>query len=176
MAESNIADEVWKVIPDHTNYEASDRGRIRRAAGGKGTRAGRAPKLKFDRVGYAYFTPSTGGVAGKHLRVHIAVAAAFHGPRPPGMSIDHVNGVRTDNRPDNLQYVTHAENMKRAAGLGLMARGERHRHARLTEASVLSIRERHAGGETQSSIARSYGVHVVTVSDVILGKTWKHIL
>ena len=174
MAESNIADEVWKVIPDHPNYEASDCGRIRRATPGRGTRAGRVPKLKFDRVGYAYFTPSAGGVAGRHLRVHIAVAAAFHGPRPPGMSIDHVNGVRTDNRPSNLQYVTHAANMKRAGDLGLLPRGERHCSARLTEAIVLTIRERHASSETQASIARFYGVHIVTVNDVILGKTWKH--
>ena len=45
---------------------------------------------------------------------HIAVYEAWVGERTPGMQIDHINGVATDNRACNLQEVTPEENMRRA--------------------------------------------------------------
>lgn len=43
--------------------------------------------------------------------VHILVAEAFHGPRPPGMEVRHLNGVKLDNRAENLRWGTDSENM-----------------------------------------------------------------
>jgi hypothetical protein len=40
----------------------------------------------------------------KNVRVHCAVMAAFVGPLPPKMEIDHINRIRTDNRLSNLRY------------------------------------------------------------------------
>lgn len=51
-------------------------------------------------------------VEGKTRTVHSLVAEAFLGPRPYGYDIDHVNGTKTDNRAENLRYVTHQDNMK----------------------------------------------------------------
>jgi len=44
------------------------------------------------------------------LRAHL-VAEAFIGPRPPGEVVDHINGDRSDDRVENLRYVTLSENM-----------------------------------------------------------------
>ena len=44
---------------------------------------------------------------------HSLMAAAFYGPRPEGYECDHLNGVVTDYRPSNLQWVTPAENRRR---------------------------------------------------------------
>ena len=44
---------------------------------------------------------------------HILVYETWVGERTPGMQIDHINGVTTDNRVYNLQQVTPAENMRR---------------------------------------------------------------
>ena len=41
---------------------------------------------------------------------HHLVAAAFLGPRPLGMQINHKNGIKTDNYFTNLEYVTPSQN------------------------------------------------------------------
>lgn len=45
---------------------------------------------------------------------HKLMALTWLGPRPKGMEIDHLNGNKLDWSLDNLQYVTPAENNKRA--------------------------------------------------------------
>jgi hypothetical protein len=42
--------------------------------------------------------------------VHSVVAESFIGPIPDGCEVDHMNGVRSDNRADNLRYLTRSEN------------------------------------------------------------------
>jgi hypothetical protein len=48
-------------------------------------------------------------------RVHRLVAEAFLGNIPNGWEVDHKNGIKTDNRLENLRIVTHRENMIEAA-------------------------------------------------------------
>ena len=45
---------------------------------------------------------------------HMLMAATWVGLRPAGVKIDHINGDMLDWRADNLQYVTQAENHRRA--------------------------------------------------------------
>lgn len=42
--------------------------------------------------------------------VHRLVAEAFIGPRPDGFECSHLNGDRSDNRPENLRWKTHVDN------------------------------------------------------------------
>ena len=50
-----------------------------------------------------------------NILVHIAVAIVWIGPKPGDeFECDHLNGITTDNRVENLQWVTPAENRKRA--------------------------------------------------------------
>lgn len=45
---------------------------------------------------------------------HSLMCITFHGPRPLGYECDHINGVVTDYRASNLQWVTPAENRRRS--------------------------------------------------------------
>jgi len=49
-----------------------------------------------------------------HILVHRAVLLAWVGPCPKGCQCDHLNGDNTDNRLENLQWVTPRENQRRA--------------------------------------------------------------
>lgn len=44
-------------------------------------------------------------------RVHVLVAEAFHGPRPEGLQVRHVNGIASDVRAENLRWGTASENV-----------------------------------------------------------------
>lgn len=69
--------------------------------------------------GYLRVTLSVDGKR-RNLFVHHLIAEAFHGPRPDGLQLNHRNGIKTDNRPENLEYVTAKENMQHAIRTGLI--------------------------------------------------------
>lgn len=59
-------------------------------------------------------------------------------------------------------------------GMGVL-RGEKHPHARLTEDDVRLIRRLVAGGETQASVARRFGISVHHVASIHRGYAWRHV-
>lgn len=50
---------------------------------------------------------------------HRMVWESVHGPIPPGKEINHINGIKSDNRIANLEAVTPSENTKHAYRIGL---------------------------------------------------------
>ena len=54
--------------------------------------------------------------------VHSLVAEAFIGPRPDGLVVNHKDGVNTNNRHENLEYVTCRENVRHAVRIGARTR------------------------------------------------------
>ena len=155
------------------NYEVSDRGNVRRSAPGRCTHAGRVMKQQRMAIGYLMVRPTVDGI-NVSVYVHDAVAAAFLGPKPDGMSVNHKDGNKTNNVPGNLEYVTHAENMRHAAETGLMVRGESHPQAKLTEDGVRSLRMDRASGLSFSRLAKKYGISIATAFNAANGNTWKH--
>lgn len=63
---------------------------------------------------------------GSPVGVHVLVAEAFVGPRPPGLWALHKNDLPSDNRPENLYWGTQVQNAQDAL------RNGRHRNARKT--------------------------------------------
>ena len=102
--------------------------------------------------------------------VNRLVVEAFYPPPPPSLTeTRHMNNNRSDNRPENLDWGTSAQNTADAiaAGHGF---GERSPLARLTEKDVEEIR---LADGTHGKIAESYGVARSTVSMIKSGKRWR---
>lgn len=67
---------------------------------------------------YRKFTPNYAGylsvnIGRTMIKVHKIVALTYLGERPEGLVIDHINGLNQDNSCDNLQYITHKENIRK---------------------------------------------------------------
>jgi hypothetical protein len=91
----------WKpVVGMEGRYEVSNEGNVR------SIRRGTILKGYIAEKGYVmvclYPTPTKRVTR----RVHVIVAAAFIGPRPPGLEIDHIDEDKQNNAVYNLRYVT----------------------------------------------------------------------
>lgn len=108
-------------------------------------------------------------------KVHELVMLCFHGPKPPGMIIRHLNGKCRDNRLANLAYGTYLENSADMIEHGTRSQGSMRPLAKLNESIIPEIKARRASGEYLKDIAASYGVSIRTISSAIEGRTWKHV-
>ena len=104
---------------------------------------------------------------------HRFVWESVHGDIPPGLTINHINGVKDDNRIQNLELATHSENTYHAYRSGLTsAVGERNGRARLTENDVRAIRQ---SPKKVSELASTYGVSETSIRAVRTGRRWSHV-
>jgi hypothetical protein len=113
-------------------------------------------------------------------KVHHLVLEAFVGPRPINAQANHKNGIKGDNRPENLEWVSARENVLHTfRELGRIPmipphyKGDAHPRAKLNWPKVAEIRNVHAAGSaTIAGLARQYGVSEATVAHVIKNETW----
>lgn len=100
--------EQWRPVKGHESYEVSNQGRVRNAV------RGNVRRLTPNEKGYLRVQ-----LNGKWLRVHRLVAIAFV-PNPENKpQVNHIDGDKTNNRADNLEWVTNLENAAHAIIHGL---------------------------------------------------------
>lgn len=172
--------EVWKAIPGFSRYEASTDGLIRSI---NYKRSGQIRILKpaISEDGYlkTMLQKDDGGY--KTSRVHKWVALTFHGPSN-GLTVNHKDTNKLNNRPDNLEYITALENVKHATENGLQKPkpGSLNPMAKLTERAVIEIRNVAANGGRyygRKELAERFGVDECTIKEVVTRRKngWKHV-
>lgn len=111
--------------------------------------------------------------SGRSTRRHVIVAETFHGLRPSGMGVRHLNGIAGDDRPENLCWGTQAENMADMVAHGKSTSGQKNPMAKMIPSQVMEIRERWASGESPSALSDDYGLSKAGVQDIVRGRTWQ---
>lgn len=101
-------EEIWRDVPGWKGfYQASTVGNIRR------TKNERLLKPGTDGRYCIAFLSKNG--KREHFKWHSIIAKTFpeliQNEWFPGAEIDHISGIKTDNRPENLRWVSHKGNM-----------------------------------------------------------------
>ena len=109
----------------------------------------------------------------KTFRAHRLVLSAFVGPPPTkAHEVAHWNGDKTDNRIENLRWVTRKENMEDCRRHGRLLCGEMNPNAKLSEKDVQFIRSNVKERGDTVRIARELGVSHTRVSAIVLRQSW----
>ncbi len=106
--------EIWRTVEGHNSYQVSSHGRFH------SFKRGEMNILNFDSSGHGYLriTFCEDGKAKKYPAGRLVGLAFVHNPNNKPQ-INHENGIKTDNNPNNLTWCTQGENNSHAYRTGL---------------------------------------------------------
>ena len=133
-------------------------------------------RMKPKKIGNGYYAVILHANGGEVTRYcHRLVLEVFVGPPGPGQEAAHNNGVRTDNRLENLRWASRRENHADKLKHGTDNRGDKHPMRKLDSKRVQIARLMLRDGFTQKAVARIFRVSPAAVSNIALRKSWSHV-
>jgi hypothetical protein len=174
----NLPGIEFRIIQRGIGYAASSDGSIWTCRGrcGKFTDRWIIRAVRPDKVGrlrYCLF------IDGKkvYVRGNILVAETFLGPIPDGMVVAHYPDKNpANNAVSNLVITTQLENVQHAIEHGTQVVGERVHNSFLTAEVVKELRDFvKQNNYPIRTLAREIGINYMTLRQVIIGRTWKHV-
>ena len=161
--------EVWKDVVGYEGYyEVSDLGNVRKNKCGTILKLSMGTKYKL--VGF-YVNQKL-----KTPMVHRLVATAFIDNPENKEQVNHINGIKTDNRASNLEWVTLQENIAHSVRTGLLAgvRGENHHNCKISEEAARDIKFNYVKGVTSLKyFAAKHNTTIQNVCFIANNKAWK---
>lgn len=163
----DLPGEEWRsVMGFESDYAVSNLGRVKRISAARRTFAGKLLTPGLTSGGTGYYTVSFRvNKRPRSFYVHRLVAAAFLGTCPTSFEVNYKNGDSGDNRVNNLEYVSHGDNMRHAAHV------LKRTYRKLGDTEVRDVRDEYAkGGITFKTLAERYGMHPSHISKVVKGR------
>ena len=182
----------WKPIKDYIGYEVSSCGNVRsvdrivnRKDGKTSKQKGRKLKGTINRYGYIVVKLYSDGV-GTSYSVHRLVGLAFIDNKLNKPCINHIDGDKTNNNINNLEWCTYSENSIHAHKNGLASgmKGETNHNSKLTIEQVKTIRTLYNSNKnntgsyhnkpySQRKLSKMFGVHQALIHRIVNNKIWK---
>lgn len=147
--------------------------------------SGRPLKPQRDRDGYWRLKIYRDDKSRRNAGVHDLLLRAFVGPPPSAQHVpNHVNGVKDDNRLENLEWVTQSRNAQHAYDIGLHAApwlgakgsdhpGFGHTCPQRVEIDLQAFIGDLRAGKWPHMIARERGWHRTILGNIIHNKHWQ---
>jgi len=168
--------------PEFPEYFIRSDGSVERAIDGKrNSKAGDILRGRVLTSGYRQFKLKRRDGTKAAVRANRLVCEAFHGSPPsPTHHAAHKNGIRLDNRKDNLYWATPLQNKRDSLVHGTAVFGEtvinQHGPAKITRQIVMDIRAEYTGRRGEIiGFARRYGVQRTCIQNIVSGQTWRHV-
>jgi hypothetical protein len=156
--------EIYKTINGYEKYSVSDKGNV------YSHKSKRLLKPIIRKDGYFGVELSN-----KFFYIHRLVLITFKGYEER-KEVNHIDGVKSNNTLENLEWLTHKENIIHSVKNNLVKRnyGSKHHMSKISESDVVFIRQNKRKYKYKE-IMEMFNISKSTLKSIYTKKTWRHI-